>query len=95
MKYFSSQPHWWPAAQQQGLVQGDAAPVDAHEPSVLVIAMAMLGVLVCMVPLLAFVFLGLGEEVAVLALLHAAGDKWVGSASQPYLHSLFGQQLGL
>ncbi|MEF9947391.1 MAG: GDYXXLXY domain-containing protein [Comamonas sp.] len=63
MKYFSSQPHWWPAARQQGLVQGDAAPVDAHEPSVLVIAMAMLGVLVCMVPLLAFVFLGLGEEV--------------------------------
>ena len=63
MTYFSSQPHWWPAAQQQGLVQGDAAPADAHEPSVLVIAMAMLGVLVCMVPLLAFAFLGLGEEI--------------------------------
>ena len=63
MTYFSSQPHWWPAAQQQGLVQGDAAPADDHEPSVLVIAMAMLGVLVCMVPLLAFAFLGLGEEI--------------------------------
>ena len=63
MKHFSSQPHWWPAAQQQGLVQGNAAPADAHEPSVLVIAMAMLGVLVCMIPLAAFVFLGLGEQV--------------------------------
>ncbi|MEG0140878.1 MAG: GDYXXLXY domain-containing protein [Comamonas sp.] len=79
MKHFSSQPHWWPAAQQQGLVQSDAAPADAHEPSVLVIAMAMLGVLVCMVPLLAFVFLGLGEEVflgaggMVLGLLALAG----------------------
>lgn len=79
MKYFSSQPHWWPAAQQQGLVQGDSAPVDAHEPSVLVIVMAMLGVLVCMVPLLAFAFLGLGEEVflgaggMVLGLLALAG----------------------
>lgn len=79
MKHFSSLPHWWPAAQQQGLVQSDAAPADAHEPSVLVIAMAMLGVLVCMVPLLAFVFLGLGEEVflgaggMVLGLLALAG----------------------
>ncbi|MEG2050504.1 MAG: hypothetical protein RR100_26915, partial [Comamonas sp.] len=63
MKHFSSQPHWWLAAQQQGLVQGEAAPADAHEPSVLVIVMAMLGVLVCMVPLLAFAFLGLGEEI--------------------------------
>ncbi|QXZ08579.1 GDYXXLXY domain-containing protein [Comamonas sp. Y33R10-2] len=83
MKRFSSQPHWWPAAQQQGLVQGNAAPADVHEPSVLVIAMAMLGVLVCMVPLIAFVFLGLGDEVflgaggMVLGLLALAGGGFL------------------
>ena len=62
MNRFQSQPRWWPAARQQQLVQGDAPELDAHEPAVLVIAMAMLGVLVCMVPLGAFVLLGIGEH---------------------------------
>ena len=62
MNSFQSQPRWWPAARQQQLVQGNAPELDANEPAVLVIAMAMLGVLVCMVPLGAFVLLGIGEH---------------------------------
>ena len=62
MNRFQSQPRWWSAARRQQLVQGDFSDADANEPSVLVIAMAMLGVLVCMVPLGAFVLLGVGEH---------------------------------
>ena len=62
MNRFQSQPRWWPDARQQQLVQGDFSDADANEPAVLVIAMAMLGVLVCMVPLGAFVLLGIGEH---------------------------------
>lgn len=62
MNRFQTQPRWWSAARQQQLVQGNAPELDANEPAVLVIAMAMLGVLVCMVPLGAFVLLGIGEH---------------------------------
>nr|WP_186827508.1 GDYXXLXY domain-containing protein [Comamonas testosteroni] len=89
---FSSQPAWWPAARQQQLVQGSAPDVDANEPSALVIAMAMLGVLVCMIPLGVFAFLGLGERALlgttglVLSLLVlAAGGALLRKTEQAFL----------
>ncbi|MEG0921832.1 MAG: GDYXXLXY domain-containing protein [Comamonas sp.] len=63
MVYGHTQARWWPAARQQALVQGDAPDADANEPSALVIGMAMLGALVCLVPLAGFLVLALGERV--------------------------------
>ena len=48
---FSSNPSWWNAARQQQLVQGDAPVDDANEPPALLIAITLVGALVCVVPL--------------------------------------------
>ena len=56
------QASWWAQARQQALVQGDAPDDSAHEPTALVIGMAMLGALVCLVPLAGFLWLALGED---------------------------------
>lgn len=89
---FSSQPAWWPAARQQQLVQGNAPDADANEPSALVIAMAMLGVLVCMIPLGVFAFLGLGERallgttgLLISLLVLAAGGALLRKTEQAFL----------
>ncbi|QNP47585.1 DUF4401 domain-containing protein [Diaphorobacter aerolatus] len=48
MNFFTSRPSWWPRAQAHGLVQGDApAPFADEEPSIFVIALALIGALVC------------------------------------------------
>ena len=48
MSFFSSQPSWWPRAQQLGLVQGDAPPASAdEEPNIFVIVLALIGAFVC------------------------------------------------
>lgn len=48
MSFFSSQPSWWPRAQQLGLVQSDAPSGNAdEEPSIFVIVLALIGAFVC------------------------------------------------
>ena len=68
------QASWWAQARLQALVQGDAPEDDANEPTALVIGMAMLGALVCLVPLAGFLVLALGERV-----LHGAGGVLLGA----------------
>ncbi|QIL71322.1 DUF4401 domain-containing protein [Diaphorobacter sp. HDW4B] len=55
MNFFSSQPSWWPRAQQLGLVQGDAPSASAdEEPSIFVIVLALIGAFVCAITAGAF-----------------------------------------
>lgn len=78
---FSFNPSWWNAARQRQLVQGDAPVDDPNEPPALLIAITLVGALVCVVPLAGFVLLALGEKawtgagsvVLSLLLLVAAG----------------------
>ncbi|WP_370680296.1 GDYXXLXY domain-containing protein [Comamonas sp. GB3 AK4-5] len=63
MKFFSHTPSWWAAARAQGLVSdeaGDATyvPPDAEQPSLFVIALAMVGAAVCSALLIGLLFLG-------------------------------------
>ena len=63
MAWLQTQPHWWRAAQAQGLVSGDAtSTAEEHEPGALLIGLSMLGALACLVPLAAFFVLVLGEH---------------------------------
>lgn len=47
MNWLSSTPAWWPRAQAQGLVSGGAPAEMDEEPNGFVIALALLGALVC------------------------------------------------
>lgn len=59
MKFFSHTPSWWAAAWAQGLVSDEASAVpDADQPSLFVIALAMLGATVCSALLIGLLFLG-------------------------------------
>ncbi len=60
-----SQPAWWAAARQQGLVHSDAPVADNHEPGPLLIGLAMLGALACLLPLGVFFALALDERFLV------------------------------
>lgn len=49
---WTSVPAWWAAARQQGLVQGETPAAGGQEqPSVWIIALAMLGAALCTIPL--------------------------------------------
>ncbi|MCS4296029.1 putative membrane-anchored protein [Comamonas sp. BIGb0152] len=62
LSFLHSAPAWWAPARQQGLVHGDAPAPDLQEPSVLVLALAMLGAIASLVPLAVFLALSLGER---------------------------------
>lgn len=62
LSFLRTQPSWWAQARQQGLVQGDAPAPDLEEPPVLVLALAMVGALVSLVPLAVFLAFALGEH---------------------------------
>lgn len=80
MNRFQSRPAWWAQARAQQLVQSDWPAQDREEPSPLVIAMVMLGVLVCTLPVAAFLLLawselmeGVGGTVFAVLMLAVAG----------------------
>lgn len=80
MNRFQSRPAWWAQARAQQLVQSDWPAQDREEPSPLVIAMVMLGVLVCTLPIAAFLLLvwselmeGVGGTVFAVLMLAVAG----------------------
>ena len=85
MSWLHSQPHWWQAAREQGLVQGQAPASESQdEPSFMVIALAMLGALVCALPAAGLLFLMLGERfwfsglgAYLFAVLGIAGSVWM------------------
>lgn len=62
LSFLHAAPAWWAPARQQGLVHGDAPAPDLQEPSVLVLALAMLGAIASLVPLAVFLALSLGER---------------------------------
>ncbi len=55
MNVFNTTPNWWVRAQAQGLLQGN--PVDDDEPGVLLIAMALLGAMMCMLAAAGFLMM--------------------------------------
>ncbi len=63
MNFLSTQPAWWPAAQQRGLVQGEVPSEESEEPSAWVIVLALLGAQVCVLPIAGLLFLGFGERI--------------------------------
>ena len=63
MNFLSTQPAWWPAAQQRGLVQGEVPSEATEEPSAWVIVLALLGAQVCVLPIAGLLFLGFGERI--------------------------------
>lgn len=65
MKFIPSLPAWWSKAWQQGLIAYETPQTEVEEPSILIIAMAMLGTLVCLIPLAAFVALTLDEDALI------------------------------
>ncbi len=62
MSFWNSTPAWWPEARARGLVRGDA-PAAGDEPSPLIIGLALLGALVCVLPLAGLVGLLTGFDV--------------------------------
>ncbi|MDR3004180.1 MAG: GDYXXLXY domain-containing protein [Acidovorax sp.] len=86
MKFFSHTPSWWAAARAQGLVSDEAGdeafvPPDTEQPSLFVIALAMVGAAVCSALLVGLLFLGFdlwrvlenGSSAVVLGLVLMAG----------------------